>query len=71
MKGDKDRFFSAGFEGYISKPIVDEQALLDEIDRVIAWNNTADVGSLAGQPRRLRFVLNNADLYSFQFLSEE
>ncbi|MCP4170951.1 MAG: hypothetical protein GY758_09295 [Fuerstiella sp.] len=43
----------------------------DEIDRVIAWNNTADVGSLAGQPRRLRFVLNNADLYSFQFLSEE
>lgn len=36
MKGDKEHFISSGFDGYISKPIVDEQALLDEIERVIA-----------------------------------
>jgi CheY-like chemotaxis protein len=36
MKGDKESFISSGFDGYISKPIVDEQALLDEIERVIA-----------------------------------
>ena len=35
MKGDRDRFLNAGFDGYISKPIVDEQALLDEIERVV------------------------------------
>ena len=43
----------------------------DEIDRVIAWKSTADVRSLARQPVRLRFVLDDADLYSFQFSSEE
>ncbi len=36
MKGDKERFISSGFDGYISKPIVDEKALLDEIERVIS-----------------------------------
>lgn len=39
----------------------------DAIDRCVAWQNEADVGRLAGQPVRLRFVLQNADLYSFAF----
>lgn len=39
----------------------------DEIERVAAWENGADVSSLAGQPVRLRFVLKDADLYSIRF----
>jgi hypothetical protein len=39
----------------------------DEIARVVAWKGGADVSRLAGQPVRLRFVMNDADLYSIQF----
>ena len=39
----------------------------DEIDRVVLWNDGADVSSLAGQPVRLRFELKDADLYSIRF----
>ena len=39
----------------------------DTLDRVVAWKGGADVSKLAGQPVRLRFVLRDADLYSFQF----
>jgi len=39
----------------------------DEIERVAAWKRTSDVGALAGRPLRLRFVLKDADLYSFRF----
>jgi hypothetical protein len=39
----------------------------DEIERVVAWRNGSDVGSLAGKPVRLRFVMQDADLYSIQF----
>ena len=46
----------------------------DEINgnyiRVTAsWWGRTDVGSLAGRPVRLRFVMRDAKLYSFQFLS--
>jgi hypothetical protein len=39
----------------------------DEIERVVAWKPSADVGHLAGRPVRLRFVMKDADLYSFRF----
>ena len=39
----------------------------DEIDRVIAWKKSADVSSLAGKPVRLRWVLKDADVFSFRF----
>jgi hypothetical protein len=39
----------------------------DEIERVVAWQAGPDVGSLAGRPVRLRFVLADADLFSFRF----
>ena len=39
----------------------------DEIDRVASWSSGKDVGKLAGKPVRLRFVLKDADLYSFKF----
>jgi hypothetical protein len=39
----------------------------DEIERVVAWKAGPDVGSLAGRPVRLRFVLADADVFSFRF----
>ena len=38
----------------------------DEINRTYAWKSGLDVGSLAGKPVRLRFVMKDADLYSFR-----
>lgn len=39
----------------------------DDIDRVIAWKTGSDVSALAGKPIRLRWVLKDADVYSFRF----
>ena len=41
----------------------------DEIERIVHWQSGAEVGSLAGQPVRLRFALSDADLYSLRFLA--
>ncbi len=35
MAGDKAEFLSKGFSGYVSKPIVDDQVLYDEIERLL------------------------------------
>lgn len=35
-----------------------------------AWRGGADVGRLAGRPVRLRFVMRDADLYSFRFAGQ-
>jgi len=39
----------------------------DEIDGTAAWRLGSDVSALAGQPVRLRFVMDNADLFAMQF----
>ena len=44
----------------------------DEIERVVTWKAAAgkppaDLGKLSGKPVRLRFILADADLYSFRF----
>ena len=39
----------------------------DELDRVVTWCGNGDVGALAGEPVRLRFVMRDADLFSFRF----
>ena len=39
----------------------------DTIERTVTWKNGGDVSSLAGKPVRLRFVLQDADVYAFQF----
>jgi hypothetical protein len=39
----------------------------NETGRAVRWKSGADVSSLAGKPVRLRFVMKDARLYSFQF----
>jgi len=39
----------------------------NEISRAITWKGRSEVGSLAGKPIRLRFVMRDVDLYAFQF----
>lgn len=39
----------------------------DTISHTVQWQNATDVSRLCGQPVRLRFVMKDADLYSFRF----
>jgi hypothetical protein len=39
----------------------------DEIERVVAWEGGSAVGALSGKAVRLRFVMSDADIYSFRF----
>jgi len=39
----------------------------DSIAQVVRWDQGPDVSSLAGKPVRLRFLMKDADLYSFRF----
>ncbi len=39
----------------------------DKISERVAWTGGPDVSAFAGRPVRLRFVLKDADLYSFKF----
>lgn len=39
----------------------------DDISRIVKWKENSDVGQLAGKVVRLRFVMNEADLYSIRF----
>ena len=39
----------------------------DTTDRAVSWKGDADLGALAGQAIRLRFSLNDAHLYAYQF----
>lgn len=39
----------------------------DEIERVVSWKYGNDLSKLAGTPIRLRFVMSDADLYSYRF----
>ena len=39
----------------------------DTLRRIIPWKDNQTLVSLSGKPVRLRFVLKDADLYSFRF----
>ena len=40
----------------------------DEIERTVTWGGSHNIGALAGQPVRVRFVMNKeVDLYSLRF----
>lgn len=40
----------------------------DTVERSVRWKDGADLAGLQGRPVRLRFVLRDADLYSYQFV---
>ena len=42
----------------------------DAIDRTVTWGNGSDLKALIGRPVRLRFQLQDADLYAFQFVEK-
>ena len=39
----------------------------DAVDRVVGWNGRPDLSKVAGRAIRVRFVLNDAHVYAFQF----
>ena len=39
----------------------------DSLDRTVTWKAGSDISRLANQPMRLRFVMQDADLYSLRF----
>jgi hypothetical protein len=39
----------------------------DHIEQAVKWNQSTDVRSWAGKPVRLRFVMQDADLYAMRF----
>ncbi len=41
----------------------------DSTARTVSWKNDASVKSLIGKPVRLRFLLKDADLYSYRFVN--
>ena len=43
----------------------------DSVAQEVRWDQGPDVSSLAGQPVRLRFVMKDADLYSYRFATAE
>mgnify|MGYP003318227912 FL=1 len=42
----------------------------DSLDEIVTWHDNPKVEGLAGRPVRLRFVVRDADLFSFRFFSE-
>ena len=39
----------------------------DRLDYIVSWNGSSDISSLAGQVVRLRFYMNDVDIYSLKF----
>jgi len=49
-----------------------QETIGNDTSRVIRWNEKgSDLSELAGQPIRLKIVLDDADVYSFQFIPTE
>jgi len=39
----------------------------DDIEHIVGWKDGCDLGDLSGRPVRLRFAVQDGDVYSFQF----
>jgi hypothetical protein len=44
-----------------------DELIGDQIERTVHWRGKSDLNALAGRPIRLRFLLQDADLYSLKF----
>lgn len=53
MMGDREHYLAAGFNGYVAKPIVDEQVLIDTVERLLAERRTRVAGQHPRAERRL------------------
>ena len=53
-------------EGYALDDCI--QLLGDDLDRTVRWTQGADVSAFSGELVRLRFSLQDADIYSFRFV---
>jgi hypothetical protein len=59
------------------KPITDyalnncQEIIGDDVASVVAWKHGTNISQLAGRLIRLRFLLKDADLYSFKFRRNE
>jgi len=42
-----------------------QEIIGNEIERMVMFNDSTDLGALSGKPVRLRIVMKDADLYSF------
>jgi hypothetical protein len=51
-----------GFAGEDCSPLFG-----DTIERAVTWKHGTNVGALAGKPVRLRFALQDADVYAYRF----
>jgi hypothetical protein len=52
-------------EGYL---LADADEIIgDEIERAVSWKGGSNISQLAGRAVRVRFVMNDADLYSMRF----
>lgn len=47
------------------------QLFQDQIDLSVRWDSGAELGTWAGKPVRLRFVLHDADLYAIRFVDRD
>ncbi len=56
-------------EGFALKDC--QEIIGDRIDYNVHWKHGKDVNPLVGKTVRLRFVLKDSDLYSFQFISDK
>ncbi|HVZ76588.1 MAG TPA: response regulator [Gemmatimonadaceae bacterium] len=45
MRGDAEHFLSLGFDGYVTKPIVDEMLLFDTLDRCLTRARRSAIAS--------------------------
>lgn len=52
-------------EGYTMQDC--DEIIGDQIERRVRWNGNTNLEALKGKPVRMRFILKDADIYSFRF----
>ena len=55
------------YDGFAGPHSIYESGRLPEVARIVTWKAGSDIGALQGRPVRLRFVLHDADVFSFRF----